>query len=150
MMGFIFIALFVCLMHVISKGALERIKANDNKITIKERKRKNMSKNKITINGNTYEASGKNIVAMDNAVFVDGKKIEGSLQGDIHITFEGDLASLHTKGSATVNGDIKDSVDANGSVEIIGNVGGSVKSGGSVKCRNVNGGVTAGGSISCK
>ena len=102
--------------------------------------------NTIVINGRPFTVSGSNISIVNDKVFVDGNLIEEGLTGNVTISFEGELASLRTSGSATIHGDVKGSVDAGGSVTC-GDVGESVDAGGSVKCLNVGGDVHAGGSV---
>ena len=50
--------------------------------------------NNITVNGKSYICSGKNIVVRNGKVIVDGELIEEGLSGNVHIHFNGDLASL--------------------------------------------------------
>lgn len=102
--------------------------------------------NKITINGVTFDAKGRNISIIGDSVTVDGVVIQNGLAGITTIEFKGDLANLETGGSVNVSGSVHGYVDAGGSVNC-GNVGGSVDAGGSVNCGNVNGDVDAGGSI---
>lgn len=106
-----------------------------------------MSNNKIYINGKMFEVNGRNVAQIGDKIFVDGKKVEDGLVGEVHIKFEGDLASLHTNGSATVLGDVKGVVEAKGSVNIKGNLHGTVNAEGSVNCNNVSGDVKFGGNI---
>ena len=60
--------------------------------------------NVININGKSISVQGNNISIMNGTVYVDGKLVEEGLSGDVRITFEGDLASLDTSASVTVNG----------------------------------------------
>lgn len=114
---------------------------------------------RITINGKTYY--GNNIIMTNGKIIIDGKPIEDGLSGVVELKVEGDLVSLHSDCSVTVNGDVKGNVSAGTSVNCknvdgnvqagssvnCGNVGGNVKAGNSVTCRNVNGDVKAGNSI---
>lgn len=102
--------------------------------------------NTIIINGTKIQTTGNNITMINGSVFVDGKAIQTNLTGNVTIEFIGDLASLKTDGSATVNGNVKGDVDCGGSCNC-GNISGSVDAGGSVTCGNVEGDVDAGGSI---
>jgi hypothetical protein len=99
----------------------------------------------IQINGKTYV--GNNIQINNNQVIIDGvvQKQDG-ISGVVEVKVEGDIGSLKVTGSATVNGNVKGSVDAGGSVKC-GNVSGDVDAGGSVNCGSVGGDVDAGGSI---
>jgi len=101
----------------------------------------------ININGKTYVTNGGSICITDNYVIIDGKVVSEKLSGIVKVVIEGDLASLKTDVSATVNGDVTGNVNCNGSCTC-GKVEGSVKAGGSVTCGKVKGGVHAGGSVS--
>lgn len=105
--------------------------------------------NQIVINGKAISVQGNNISVINNRVYVDGKLIEEELSGTVEISFIGDLASLKTDSSATVNGSVQGDVDAGGSVSC-GDVVGSVDAGGSVSCGTVGGDVDAGGSVSMR
>jgi len=107
------------------------------------------SNNTVIINGKRIEVQGNNVTVQGNNVYVDGKLVEEGLSGDVHIKFEGDLANLHTQGSATVNGNVNGDVDAGGSVQAT-NVNGDVDAGGSVQYLIVGGDVDAGGSITMR
>lgn len=93
--------------------------------------------NRITINGETFEVSGKNIVVKDSQVIVDGKVVKGGLSGNVHVIFEGDLASLDCN-SCTINGNVQGNIDAN-SVHC-GNVGGDIDAN-SVHCNTATGNI---------
>jgi autotransporter translocation and assembly factor TamB len=105
--------------------------------------------NRIVINGESISVSGNNISIINGQIYVDGKLVKEELSGNVSVSFEGDLASLKTDGSATINGNVLGDVDAGGSVKC-GNIEKSVDAGGSVNCLNVGGDVDAGGSISMK
>lgn len=107
------------------------------------------SNNRIIVNGKVISVSGNNISVQGDTVYVDGQVVEEGLSGNVHIQFEGELASLRTDGSATVNGEVKRDVYAGGSVQA-GNVGRDVDAGGSVQCLNVGGDVDAGGSVNMR
>lgn len=98
----------------------------------------------IQINGKTYV--GNNIQISNNKVIIDGVVQESGASGVVEVNVTGDIGSLKVTGSATVNGNVKGSVDAGGSVKC-GNVSGDVDAGGSVNCGSVGGDVDAGGSI---
>ena len=98
---------------------------------------------------NAQNACSSEITVSNNSVYVDGKLVQKELSGVVKIEFEGDLASLTSEGSVSVNGNVKGDVDAGGSVAC-GNVEGDVDAGGSVNCGNVEGDVDAGGSISMR
>jgi hypothetical protein len=102
--------------------------------------------NTIIINGVRIQTNGNNISVVGNSICVDGTQVSTNLVGTVEVKFEGDIASLKTNGSATINGNVKGSVDAGGSITC-GDVSGDVDAGGSVRCGKVQGDVDAGGSI---
>lgn len=88
--------------------------------------------NRITINGQTFSVSSSNVSIVNGVVIVGGDTIISGLEGEgsVHITWEGDLASLKTDASVTCQ-----------------NVLGNVEAGGSVRCNDVEGSVNCGGSL---
>lgn len=101
--------------------------------------------NKITINGESFDVSGKDIVVKRNTVIVNGKVIKDDLSGTVKIEFQGDLASLDCT-NAVINGNVQGNVDG-ANVTVNGNVRGNVD-GTSIKCCDVGGDVD-GTSVSC-
>jgi len=101
--------------------------------------------NKIFINGKSYDVKGKNIVAKNGKVIVDGEVIKDGLSGTVRIEFKGDLASLDCT-NAVVNGNVKGSVDCT-SIVVNGDVSGDVD-GTTIKCGDVGGDVD-GTTVSC-
>lgn len=95
--------------------------------------------NNITVNGKSYICSGKNIVVRNGKVIVDGELIEEGLSGNVHIHFNGDLASLDCT-DATISGNVMGDVNATSlrCNDINGNVDAT-----SVKCNIVTGKVDA-------
>ena len=79
--------------------------------------------NNITINGKTFVVKGKNVCIRNGTVTVDGEFIVGDLSGEVHVHFNGDLASLNCT-TATINGNIQGNVDA--TTVKCGNIGGDV------------------------
>lgn len=102
------------------------------------------NKNKITINGKTYEVSGNNIRVQNDSIYVDGQLIESGLKDTVKIEFTGDLANLNCT-TATILGDVKGDVD--GTTITCGNVAGDVD-GTTIKCGDVGGDVD-GTSVTC-
>jgi len=104
-------------------------------------------KNKITINGKSYEVSGKKITVENDSIYVDGVLVESGLSGKsqpIKVEFTGDLASLDCT-NATITGNVTGNVD--GTNITCGDVGGSID-GTTIKCGNVSGNVE-GVNITC-
>jgi hypothetical protein len=100
---------------------------------------------RITIGGRSF--SGNSVVIRDNLIIIDGIVQEtGNLSGIVQVEVTGDLASLESEVSVTVNGSVHGSVLAGGSVHC-GDVSGSVNAGGSIHCGKVSGNTVAGGSI---
>jgi len=95
--------------------------------------------NIINVNGKNFEVSGRNIVVRNGNVIVDGKQVIGDLNGNVHITFTGDLAKLDCT-SATINGNVQGNVDCT-SLEC-NDIGGDVDAT-NVKCNNIKGDVDA-------
>jgi len=100
----------------------------------------------VQINGKTY--SGNNVVMNNGTIIIDGVQVDGDFSGSAPIQMSGDIESLSTDGSATVNGNVDGNVNAGGSVKC-GNVSGSANAGGSVKCGDIKGSAMAGGSVKC-
>jgi len=103
---------------------------------------------RIIIDGDVTIVEGNNIVIVDDKIIVGGTVVKSGLSGIVEVKFEGDLASLHTDGNATIKGYVDGSVDAHGNVQC-GDVGGSVDANGSVNCNNINGNVEASGNVTC-
>ena len=109
--------------------------------------------NSITINGESFVVSGKNITCKNGKIFVDGDLIKEGLTGVVKVQFTGDLANLNCA-DAEVTGDVKGNVNA---ADLkCGNVGGDVScadlragdisgnvTAADVKCGNIGGRVTA-------
>ena len=89
-----------------------------------------MARNRIVINGVSIDIDGNNVSVRGGTISVDGIAVASGLSGNVHISWDGSLASL----------------DADGSVEC-GDVHGNVNAGGSVKCHHIEGSVNAGGSV---
>lgn len=97
----------------------------------------------ITINGKTYK--GNNVSVINNAVWIDGKKVEEKDQTIVGIKLEGDVQNVHS--DVGVNcGDVKGNVTCNGSVTC-DRVEGNVVADGSVICDKVYGSIKAKGSV---
>ncbi len=107
-----------------------------------------MAKNRMTINGVTYEVEGNNISVRNGVIYVDGVVVHSGLDNSVHITWRGDLASLQADGSVTC-GSVEGDVIAGGSVNCH-NVSGNVGAHGSVKAGKCDGNIIAKGSVISK
>ncbi len=103
--------------------------------------------NRIWINDESFEVQGNSIEVRNGKVIVGNTIIERDYRNhkEIHVRFEGDLASLDCT-TATINGSVKGSVDGT-TITITGNVGGNVD-GSTINCGNVGGNVD-GTTINC-
>lgn len=95
----------------------------------------------IIINGIRYdvEGSGNSVSVIKDSVVVNGTVIATGLPKEIHVHWEGPLASLDCT-SCTINGDVKGDVDCT-SINC-GSVGGNVDAT-QVHCGSVTGKVSA-------
>lgn len=101
----------------------------------------------IKVNGKTIRVNGSNISIRNDVVMADGKVVsDGEVSGVVEIQVEGDLVTLDTDCSATVNGEVHGNVSAGNSVHA-GDVKGSVRAGNSVHCGSVGGDIHAGNSV---
>lgn len=94
-------------------------------------------KNKITINGKTYNVSGKNIQVKNDSIYVDGDLVESGLSGVVKVEFTGDLTNLDCT-TAHINGNVLGNVD--GTTINCGDVGGKVD-GTTINCHDISGNV---------
>ena len=101
--------------------------------------------NKITINGESHDVEGTNVVVRRGKVLVNGKVIKDGLTGTVKVEWEGDLASLDCT-QAVVNGNVHGDVDG-ATITVNGEVAGDID-GTSVKCGDVGGDVD-GTSVTC-
>jgi hypothetical protein len=95
------------------------------------------SKNKITINGKTYDVSGNNIVVKNDTVYVDGVIVQSGLSGIVKIEFTGDLANLDCT-TAEIAGNVQGDVDC--TTIKCGDIGGDVDCT-TINCRDISGDV---------
>jgi len=101
---------------------------------------KNSFMNIITINGESHDVEGNNVVVRRGKVLVNGKVIKDNLSGTVKIEWEGDLASLDCT-QAVVNGNVHGDVDGT-TITVSGDVSGDVD-GTTIKCGDVAGDVDA-------
>ncbi len=94
----------------------------------------------VKIDGRTFQ--GNNVSIINGHVTIDGKPIDGQLNGVVKIEIEGVLQSLATDADVHC-GDVQGDVKAGMSVTC-GSVGGDVDAGMSVTCGTVAGDVEAG------
>lgn len=110
---------------------------------------KNNNKSTVSVNGKTYTVTGKNIVMINDKVYVDGKEITSAESQTINIIVEGNANQVQCNGSVEVRGDVNGNIDCGGSV-VCGNITGDIDCGGSVTCSEVKGDIDAGGSVFCR
>jgi len=108
-------------------------------------KLKNKLMNIITINGETHDVEGNNVVVRRGKVLVNGKVIKDGLTGTVKIEFEGELAHLDCT-QAIVNGDVHGDIDCT-TITVNGDVSGDVD-GTTIKCGDVGGDVD-GTTVTC-
>ena len=106
---------------------------------------KNSFMNIITINGESHDVEGNNVVVRRGKVLVNGKVIKDGLTGTVKIEWQGDLAYLDCT-SAVVNGNVLGDVDCT-SITVNGEVAGDID-GTNIKCGDVGGDVD-GTSVTC-
>lgn len=106
----------------------------------------NAMMNKITINSESFECDGNNIIIENDKVIVNGKTIKDGLKGIVKVEFEGDLANLNCN-TVTVHGNVRGGIDSN-TVTINGNVEGDIDTN-TIKCGDVNGDIDT-TTITCK
>lgn len=114
---------------------------------------KKMSRNRVTINGKTYDLPNGNISIINEKIYVNGEEFKTEeFKNDnrkIEITIEGDVGQASCRGSMNITGSVRESVDCGGSVSIAGDVNGDVNCGGSASVKgNVFGDIACGGSVS--
>jgi hypothetical protein len=110
--------------------------------------------NSITINGESFVTSGKNIVCKNGKIYVDGDLIKEGLKGDVKIHFNGDLANLNCA-DAVVTGNVQGNVNSAdlqcqniggkvnaADVKCTGDIKGDVQAA-DVKCQHISGSVKA-------
>lgn len=106
---------------------------------------KESNMNNITINDESFQVSGNNVIIKNNKVIVNGEIIKEGLKGIVKVEFEGDVANLDCT-SATINGNVEG--DVNGTtINITGDVDGDVD-GVTIKCGDVEGDVE-GTTVTC-
>ena len=103
-----------------------------------------MSKKKQTISIN-----GNNISIINNKLYIDGKEYKFEENNISELEIKGNVASLSSDCSITINGNITGDIDVGGSVNIVGDVTGDIDAGGSVNISGRHkGDIDAGGSVS--
>lgn len=106
----------------------------------------NKNFNSITINGQTINYLGSNIIVSNGNVIVDGNIIQTNIGNNAKVVVNGDVNKIDCHGSVEVHGN-SGSIDCGGSCTVDGDVNGNIDVGGSVKCGNVSGDIDAGGSV---
>lgn len=104
-----------------------------------------MGKNRIVVNGITFDVDGNNVSIHSGTVYVDGVSVCSVQDQDVHIHWHGELANLQADGQVTC-GDVHGDVTANGRV-ICQDVAGEISSNGRVKAARVYSNINANGSV---
>ncbi len=105
-----------------------------------------MSKNRIVVNGISFEVEGSNVAVRSGTVYVNEVSVCSVQDQEIHVYWHGDLAQLQASGSVTC-GDVHGNVSANGNVDCQ-DVAGRVSCNGRVQAaRAYNNNINANGSV---
>lgn len=104
-----------------------------------------MSKNKIVVNGISFEVEGSNVAVRSGTVYVDGVSVCSVEDQEIHVYWHGDLAQLQAGGRVTC-GDVHGNVTANGRVDCQ-DVAGRISSNGRVQAARAYNNIQANGSV---
>ncbi len=105
-----------------------------------------MSKNRIVVNGISFEVEGSNVAVRSGTVYVDEVSVCSVQDQEIHVYWHGELAQLQVSGRVTC-GDVHGNVSANGRVDCQ-NVAGRISSNGRVQAaRAYNNNINANGSV---
>ena len=113
-------------------------------------------KNKITINGKTYDnlPSG-NISIRNNSIYINGKKFDASDSNlkenscqTVNISIYGDCENIECNGSVSVYGNVKGKINCSGNGNVEGDVESNINCGGSCLVEgNCKGNINANGSV---
>ena len=99
----------------------------------------------------TVSVNGDSISIINNKLYINGKEYKFENENISELEIKGNVASINSDCSITINGDISGDVDVGGSVNIVGNVTGDIDAGGSVNISGYHkGDIDAGGSVLIK
>ncbi len=104
-----------------------------------------MSKNRIIVNGISFEVEGEDVAIRSGTVYVNGISVCSAQDQEIHIYWHGGLAQLEANGSVTC-GDVYGNVVANGKVHCQ-DVTGKISSNGRVQAARTYNNINANGSV---
>lgn len=97
----------------------------------------------------TVSVNGDSISIINNKLYINGKEYKFENGNVSELEIKGNVASINSDCSITINGDVAGDVDVGGSVNIVGNVTGDIDAGGSVNISGRHkGDIDAGGSVS--
>lgn len=105
-------------------------------------------KNKITVNGVTFEVEGNNVSIINDRIYVDGKEITSGIDLRPQIKWDGPAANVTVDKGDLECGDISGNAYSDGSIHCK-NIGGQATAAGSMSAGNIGGDVCVGGSINC-
>ena len=118
-------------------------------VKAKASRKRRGTKNRISINGQSFDVFGRNVQVSGNTVYVDGVEVACELEGIVKIEWEGDLASLNSDYRVDVKGDVHGDAKSKMGMKC-GNVTGNADCKMSLHCGNIEGNATSSMSIHCK
>lgn len=97
----------------------------------------------------TVSVNGDSISIINNKLYINGKEYKFENGNVSELEIKGNVSSINSDCSITINGDVAGDVDVGGSVNVVGNVTGDIDAGGSVNISGRHkGDIDAGGSVS--
>lgn len=97
----------------------------------------------------TVSVNGDSISIINNKLYINGKEYKFENGNVSELEIKGNVTSINSDCSITINGDVAGDVDVGGSVNVVGNVTGDIDAGGSVNISGRHkGDIDAGGSVS--
>lgn len=97
----------------------------------------------------TVSVNGDSISIINNKLYINGKEYKFENGNVSELEIKGNVTSINSDCSITINGDVAGDVDVGGSVNVVGNVTGDIDAGGSVNISGHHkGDIDASGSVS--
>lgn len=104
-----------------------------------------MNKNRIIVNGVSFDVDGNHVSIHSGTVYVDGVSVCSVQDREVHVHWHGELASLQANGPV-ICGNVHGDVNANGKV-ICQDVSGEISSNGRVQASRAYNNINANGSV---